>query len=294
MKIIYVAKHGCGYNQDEDAIGYALERLGHEITRVQELKAHSMSGILQEGDFLLFHHWNDFPTIRALDIKKVFWNFDLVFQDDPSLRARNQARINWMQTVTSFVDLGFCSDGDWVHKDTTGKLVRLTQGADERILGFGTERHCRHQILFTGTEKGGQGRLTFVKELQLNYKKRFLHAKNCFREDLKDLIACSQVCVAPDAPITDHYWSNRVYVYQGFGALLLHPYSETLTHQYQPNTELVYYRDRPEFHNLIRHYIRHPEERRPIQEAALKRTEQEHLYRHRCEALIQTVKERLF
>lgn len=86
--------------------------------------------------------------------------------------------------------------------------------------------------------------------------------------------------------------SNRAFVALGFGAFLMHPYCERLA-EFYTDSEIVFYRDRTELYDLIDRYLDLPERRQQIAEAGLARTLSTNLYRHRCEKLIQIVKERL-
>src|SRR5437762_2659363 len=99
MKILYVAKHGSGGNDDEGAITHALRVLGHEVDCVHEDYDRRPTGVnpfARPRDLVLFHKWNDFDQLRALSGPKCFWYFDLVECDDPSLRRRCRQRVEWM------------------------------------------------------------------------------------------------------------------------------------------------------------------------------------------------------
>lgn len=296
MRILYVAKHNSGDNDDEGAIAHGLRELGHEVLCVDE----TVRGryILQHTnyDFVLFHKWQDTATLKRLEMPKVFWYFDLVDFPDPMIAGRNRNRMEWMQRTIPEVRVGFCTDGDWVNKDRSGKLVRLLQGADQRIAGTGLQQTSRRlKLLFTGTRKGGLGRESFVSEMATNYCGGFTHLgdKNKIHgRALADVIRSADIVVAPDAPITDHYWSNRVYLMLGFGAFLMHPFASTLVRHYTDEKEIVYYRDREELHSKIKYYSERPEERERIAAAGLRRTLEQHTYKHRCQQLVNILKER--
>lgn len=306
MRIVYVANHKQhNSNDDEGAITYALQQLGHEVIPVMEKTGKKCLKL--KPDFFLFHKWSDFEAISRIQIPKVFWYFDLVdWPGDESLRSRCNARIGWMKITLSMVDLGFCTDGDWVRSatirsDTVGlnahKLIWLPQGADERVAGTtpnGSEQ-SRVPILFTGIgHRGGVERINFVHEMREKYGDKFTHIPSgVYGASLRDLIARTDIVVCPDSPITDHYWSNRVYMAAGFGAFLLHPYTEGLEQHYTQGTDLDYYRSREELHRLIRFYNTYPSARVSIARQAQERTLREHTYRHRCAQLIETVKEKL-
>jgi len=294
MRIAYVAKHDSGGNDDEGAITYALEQLGHEVIRIQERRGHLVVNYLP--DFVLFHKWFDQDTLRKLRCPRVFWYFDLVHHRDQVLRQRCIGRIHWMNCITPLVDLGFCTDGDWVAHDHSGKLVHLPQGADARIIGQACINPTTPTgtILFTGIRSGGRTRTTFVDEMRYSYRDRFIHITNgAYRLSLASAIASSDIVVAPDGPVTNLYWSNRVYMALGFGAFMLHPYCSKLTEHYEHFKEIVYYETRIELHDLIDRFTSVPLVRQAIAKDALDRTAKEHTYTHRCQQLIEVVKERL-
>ena len=294
MNILYVARHTCGLNDDEGAIRYGLEKLGHTVIVCDESNGPGAHTI--DADFCLFHSWSKLSDIAAVKIPKVFWYFDLVdYSIDIKLGHRNTQRANWIKQVTSVSDLGFCTDGDWVKQDRTGKLRHLMQGADERVVGMWKEQLPPvKDLLFTGTRTGGKGRQNFVDFMRNTYPNSFHHVeKGVYQEKLSKLIKQSKIVLAPDHPVTNLYWSNRVYTTLGFGGFLLHPYCRLLTHHYTHGQEIVFYKSMEELQELISHYLDHPEERLRIQEAALERTKNNHTYTHRCQTLVEEVQRRI-
>lgn len=301
MRILYIARHAPRDNQDELAIGYALEKLGHEVIRIEETQFGRETKKNFGADFLLFHH-----CVQQLDYilnykycPKVFWTFDLFDIDDESLRARMLNRQMWFNRCIDHITVGFCTDGDWVAKDTTGKLVHLMQGADERVVGFGEPTYDLPPILFTGARKHGIKRQEHIEHLERRWGDKFHVLGDSgprgrkHGRDLANVFASVKIVVAPDGPSTDNYWSNRVYLTLGLGGFLLHPYCKNLTEQYEPDTELAYYSDREELDQKIDIYLKHPIYMEDMKKAGFKKTIDNHLYRHRCEKLIEIVKERL-
>src|SRR5262245_30017975 len=125
MKILYIAKHNSGGNDDEGAISHALTSLGHDVMKVSETKARMIRN--EKPDFMLFRKWYDVNHLARFNFPKVFWYFDLVeTAGDPSLEQRARTRRAWMGAIMPRVDLGFCTDGDWVNKNPD-KLVWLPQ-----------------------------------------------------------------------------------------------------------------------------------------------------------------------
>lgn len=304
MRILYVANHNAGGNCDEQAIAYALEALGHDVVRLPETM-HNPTRIIEfvgGGDLLLFHKWDNSYRPPQRKIPQVFWYFDLVQWYDPTLEARCRNRVKWMNEAVRNVEIGFCTDGDWVAQDTTGKLVWLPQGADERVVGAWGEHTGEGPepegkgVLFTGISKGGgTSRVAFVERMKAHYKDRFTHVpRGVHRRDLARLIARHAVYVCPDSPTTLRYWSNRIYNAAGYGAFVVHPWcGDLLGEQYRDERELRYYENENHLLPLIDHYLHAPRERAALGAAALRRTREMHLYRHRCEEMLRVVKERL-
>lgn len=289
MRILYIAKHDAGGNEDEQAVGFALERLGHEVVRVHERDAPAR--LDERGHFLLFHHWKDLDVIRRFEMPRVFWTFDLIEYDDPELARRNRVRAGWLRSITETADLGFCTDGDWAAKDRTGKLRWLPQGADERLVGPGRVAKKDIPILMTASREGGAKRKDFIAWMESTYGDRFRLVQNGVHgRALADLIARAEVVLAPEHPVTDRYWSNRLYLTLGFGGFLLHPYSEGVCRHYGPN-ELATYTDRDDLMLKLDYFLH---EGKPVRDRiALQghaRTLAAHLYRNRCETLIEEVK----
>ncbi len=297
LRIIYVANHDqVNSNDDEGSITHALSALGHDVQRLRESKGHTIRGI--KGDLILFHKWFC-PSMQYFmkdQTPQVFWYFDLVDYPDPTLERRNNTRKAWMREIVPAVDLGFCTDGDWVAKDTTGKLVHLTQGADQRLVGHGIyDKSIRTDILFTGIGvNGGKGRMGFINELEEVYENQFTHiSSGLHREALRDAIAANKILICPDHPVTSRYWSNRVYNALGFGACVIHPYCEGLTHHYENGKDLMLYRNRTEMHQQIEYLLNNDDARGLLSYGGLKRTMKEHTYLHRCRELIRITRERL-
>lgn len=290
MKILYVAKHNSGGNDDEGAIAHALMLLGHEVVRVSE-KIGLLTRKHSDCDFLLFHKWDDIDALSRVTIPAVFWYFDLVTFNDPGTEARNAHRIDWMNRVMPYIDMGFCTDGDWVDNDKTGKLKYLTQGADVRVAGRGLADQSGPDLLFTGSASGA-GRISHIQSLQDRFKTRLRWVKTGLHgRELADLIARSKIVIAPDTPVTDRYWSNRVYLTLGFGGLLMHKWSRGLSEQYDGGRHLSFYMTRNELVDKIHEYLALPEWCERMREAALAHTLAHHTYTHRCETLINMVEE---
>lgn len=294
MRIAYVAKHNSGGNDDEGAIHHVLTSLKHEVYRIREDRFQPEHiPICNEYDFVLFHHWRDYTSLRKIRAPKVFWYFDLVDAEDPSLRRRSIQRRLWIERMTQICDLGFCTDGDWAARGT-GKLELLRQGMDERVACLPAPLpDQRIPILFTGITKGGARRMAFVQAMEERYRQGFVqYTSGRYRHSLAELYTEAKIVVAPDYPITDKYWSNRIYNALGMGAFLLHPYAEGLNSEFILGTELVTYRTMDELHQLIEHYMANPRERLIHAQLGAERVLNQHLYRHRVMEMLAILKKR--
>jgi len=290
MKILYVAKHGSGGNDDEEAIAHALRQLGHQVTCVNERGFDGLTST--KYDFMLCHHFHNFDALKACIAPKVFWCFDRIHDDDPTLARRCEERGAWLARMIELCHVGFMTDGDAVTQ--WNRLHWLPQGADERVVGRGTKvPHRDIPILFTGAVRGcGAKRQSFVDEMVARYSPNFVHVvKGIHGRAMADLIATSRIVVAPDFPISDRYWSNRVYNVLGFGGFLLHPRCTELSKHYTSGVHYIAYDSREQLHQLIDDYLRLDLSRQLVQQRALDCTIKEHTYRHRCEQLVATVKE---
>jgi hypothetical protein len=302
MRVVYVAHHGQRNADDEGAIAHAFRHLGHEVVEVDERYGHKAMGL--KADLLLFHKWGDHVSIATFHCPKVFWWFDLIdWRGDDTLMRRCANRIDWMKRITPLVDVGFLSDGDWVDRDpgNSGKLYWLPQGADGRVAGYVQPLAGEKpgpDVLFCGIAKGGgRDRISFVEEMGKRYRGRFHHVSHgVYREDLRKLVGSAKVVVAPDSPVTDRYWSNRVYNMLGFGAFLLHPYCERLAGMYADGHELVLYQDRHDLFDKLDHFLSDDaqvaEDRRRVAGNGLTRTLREHLYVNRVSSLLDVCRER--
>lgn len=306
MRILFIARHGSGDADPEGAITYALQQLEHEVICVHE--SNTIHSVLDhKHDLCLFLKWDNTIALKQLTCPKVFWYFDLVDAKDPLVATRSERRIDWMRRITSLVDLGFMSDGDWVQSqnhDTSGKLIHLMQGADERVTGPGVALDKNIDLLFLGSERNGTQRAQWLQWMRQTYGSRFVEVGAKYRHgrqvewptvqrDLANLIARAKIVVAPDGPQTDRYWSNRVYQVLGMQGFLLHPYCAELTDHYANAHQLVMYCDRNNMRDLIEWYLQRPLAREGIALNGYEYTLHHHLYRHRLQTMLSIVKERL-
>lgn len=296
MKILYLGNHGNALrsNDDEGAIARSLVELGCQLKLIQEHKF--LDDDYSKYDFLLFHHYKDLNQLSNVTIPKVFWCFDRIdSSDDITLNYRTKKRTEWANEAIRISQLGFFTDGDWVARHQTDtKYIWLTQGLNQYLQRFPYESHTeRRGILFTGGLKGGVVRDSFVTEMKTSYP-QFIHVQGGYHgQRLAQLLSSVAICVAPDYPVSDSYWSNRIYLTLGLGGFLLHPYSQGLAEDFIPGHDLEMYCDRDELHEQIRHYLENVEEREILRERGHQQVLAHHTYKHRCETMLSIIKERV-
>ncbi len=306
MDIAYVCRaYNRISNDDEGAVKHALCALGHKVICYNEryLSSALLPRILADAPALvLFNKWDDVKTLEELGnrgILRAFWYWDLVDYPDAALERRCAVRKAWMDKVLPQVDIGFCVDGDWVEKvnqEMPNKLVWLPQGADNRVCSKPPEYPTRQttDLLLTGTDRPtGSKRHTFVQKLQSRYKRKLVHIREgVFGDALTAAYLQTRIVIAPDSPITDKYWSNRVYNVLGRGAYLLHPFSEGLNLEY--GATIDFYSNWDDLCQRIDRLTTDDSWTYRSEKAYMgwRSTKLKYTYFHRCAELIRIVKER--
>lgn len=301
LKICYVARHDAGGNQDENSIAYSLRTLGHTVECISEDRKGRVRNLnpamTAEFDFILIHKCSELRLLKQCKPPKVFWDFDLVDATNAGgedMRVRWMIRVQEMEQRTALSQLGFCTDGDWVAQDRSGKLVHLMQGADPRIEWFEGEE-MPFVICTARSDKVGKRRESFMEFMTANVPNFMQYPRDVHGDSLHQLIARSMICVAPDWPVTDRYFSNRLALTCGYGGFILHRDSVLARSMYQPVDEFIPYDDQEHLAELVE-MLSHPSfksRRQNTRRAAFERTKREHTYLHRCEKLIDVVRERL-
>jgi spore maturation protein CgeB len=87
-----------------------------------------------------------------------------------------------------------------------------------------------------------------------------------------------------------HRVSQRLYEILGSGGFLLTDDTPAVRERFTPGRELIVTSSPDQTVDLVRHYLAHPEERRPIQENAI-RAAQNHRYQIRAESLMKALEE---
>jgi spore maturation protein CgeB len=98
----------------------------------------------------------------------------------------------------------------------------------------------------------------------------------------------------PHHPMNDIVGVNtRAFELAAAGACQVVDLKDDLPHLFKPGEEIVAYRDLAELKAQLTYYLAHPDEARAIGDNARRRALAEHTLRHRVDAMIATVQERL-
>jgi spore maturation protein CgeB len=73
------------------------------------------------------------------------------------------------------------------------------------------------------------------------------------------------------------------------GALYCTGYMDELAEHFEPDKEVLIYRNQDELLDKVRHYLAHPEEAERIRQAGHARALRDHTYQHRFQSLFRTI-----
>ncbi|HUY89478.1 MAG TPA: glycosyltransferase [Pirellulales bacterium] len=245
MKILYLGAFRHSFST-ENEIARALERAGHEVTRLEESEAlrATISAAADElrPDVLLVakarfqeagHEWpNDARAVADL-IEQVrpavgrvaCWLFDLLAEEF------SPARFDWARTIAPACELFVTTDGHTAPKLPGAVVVR--QGAPDEIdAEAGWPEECRPEeyegdVLFLGLPYGDRKRL--VEACFARFGQRFRAVNDCRGPELTRLVRSYRLVVGPHWPHFAGYWSNRIYIVAGHGGLFAAPPVEGLS-----------------------------------------------------------------
>ena len=307
LKILYVGNFS-PKSVGEPEIAYALERLGHEVTKVDEEqgiipKLRTMLWAREKYDFLLFAKFRvgtheeirDFlRDLRGIKIPSVCWLFDLYW----GYRRENEIAYN-MSPWTG-ADIVLTTDGG--HDDKWKKYgiqhFLLRQGIDERVKMGSATFDTKAQIGFVGsrlTWAGWPYRGRLLDFLSVAYEDKFEHFGSDGKlrhEELGNLLATLKITIC-DTVYSPYYWSNRIYEMMGRGGFVIHPRIEGLEKEFEEYKHFIPYKvgNFKDLKQKIDYYLEHNEERETIRKAGFEHVHKNLTYTHRVKELIQRLEE---
>lgn len=285
MRILYVGHHFQKNNDDEGAIYKALSDLGHDVFRISPSKSIYAKN---DFDFVLFHNVEE----RYINILKkrfpiVMWYFDPI---DKGFR-NNDA---YIASVLPYLDLAFFTDGDFVRSQSTSHIIDLKQGLDEidmPIVNKDVRVEETRDLLFIGTVSipGYGDRLEHIRLLEECFGPISHTQYSIFKSNLTKACLSSKIMLGMP-PVTNHYWSNRVYLLCGRGACLLHPYSKDLYKEF--GDHIAMYRSPSEAIEKAKILLLDDDARMQMRVGAQYLVLNNHRYIDRCEELIEHVRQK--
>ena len=279
MKILYLGRHGQPNNDDEGAISWSLRKLGHSVVEVQETITDISNKIeFSDFDFFLFHKS---PPRLVAEISRhlygVCWFFD-------ALQKGFTSNDHYVLEVEPHCCKMFFTDGDFVSQSSKFNLLR--QGFDSREIKMVDSVTPVRDVSFLGHigNSGYSDRTALCNSVTSRYGARFVCNIdfNIFKEELTEYCQQTKIMLGMP-PVTDGYWSNRVYILGGRGAFLVHPYSVELQKDFPSMPMFV---DEDDLYNLIDYYLEHDDERLEIRKKIQEEIVSKHKYIDRCEELV--------
>jgi hypothetical protein len=129
-----------------------------------------------------------------------------------------------------------------------------------------------------------------VERLPVGSSIRSRYAGPAWGRDMYRLLGASKITVNNHGSWAASYANNmRLFEATGMGTLLLTDWKANLHQMFEPDREVVTYRDHEECAERIRHYLNRPEDRLSIARAGQRRTLRDHTYRQRMEELVEAL-----
>ena len=282
MKILYLGRHGQPNNDDEGAISWSLRKLGHSVVEVQETITDISNKIeFSDFDFFLFHKS---PPQIVSDISTrlsgVCWFFD-------PLRKGFTGNDHYIAQVEPHCFKMFFTDGDFVPQSSKFNLLR--QGFDSREIKMVDSVTPTREVSFLGhiNHEGYNQRADLCRSVDRRYGEKFICdlGFNIFKEQLTQYCQQTKIMLGMP-PVTDRYWSNRIYILGGRGAFVVHPYASELEKDFP---DMPMFRGEDGLCNIIDYYLQHDDERLEIRKKIQTEIVLKHKYIDRCKELIEEI-----
>jgi len=280
MNILYLGRHGQKNNDDEGSIAAAIRDLGHTLHCLNPEQVNITMYRDFYYDLCLFHKLSDRNIRLACDYwPTAAWFFDPLNKGF----AHND---NYVNSIKDKVTYGFFTDGDFVHDEGRDNFFELKQGLDlDNIPDFVAPDKYMKDVQFIGQigPSGYSIRENYLQALEESYNGSIHLEYNVFKESLTAV--CQNVKIMMGmVPVTDNYWSNRVYLLGGRGAFVLHPYSKSLSEEFGDLLPMFHTMD--DMIDKIEYWKPRDKERAEIQVELQKRIKEKHTYKHRVKELL--------
>lgn len=312
MKIIFLGNFQVPFTS-ESHYAATLEKMGHQVTRVQEpmVTTDRIYQLANDADMFFWVHTHGWELkgfrsmsevlrkLRGKGIPTVAYHLDLYM----GLRRWNEYHDHDYFKVEHFFTVDRLM-ADWLNENTNTKGHYLPAGVFEAECYIADkDPRFEHDVVFVGSKRyhpEWSYRPKLVQWLQDTYGDRFAHYGNDGRgvirgDELNRLYASAKVvvgdtlCINFDYP---EYWSDRIYETTGRGGMIIHPYIKGLETQFVDRKELLFYQygDFADLKTKIDELIRDDKYRENIRMAGHERTKRDHTYTQRLQSIIDVVK----
>lgn len=236
----------------ETHIANTLERLGHQVIRLQE---DTTKEVVDKCDLFLFTRtWGDTVTLghlkeyKSLGIPTASYHLDLYV----GLREAGMKGDPFWATEFVFTPDGDPASAEFFKKKKINHFY-IKPGVDKAECYMSPQLAFKHDVIFVGMSgdnyhKEWPYRGELLAWLESTYGERFAkygHPQETVRNGpLNQLYAHTKVVVGDSLCPgfkKPYYWSDRVYETLGRGGFLIHPYIQGLDEEFMDGVHLAYY-----------------------------------------------------
>ena len=306
MKISFLGNFSVHYCSEAHH-AKTLEKLGHEVIRLQEPQATNeliLATALNSDLFIWIHThgWNTPNMKKVLDeckeagVPTLTYHLDLWFglQRQKDIQSDEYWNIEHFFTVDKQM-------AQWLNNNTKVKGHYIPAGVLEEEC-YMAEKQSDIPVAFVGS-KGyhpeWKYRPYLLQWLKQNYGRSFQHwggdglgvkrgvELNQLYADTKIVIG-DTLCVGYNYP---YYYSDRVFETIGRGGFIIHPYIKGLEEIFEDKKHLVFYefRNMKQLRDLINYYLEHEEERELIRKQGHEYVKLNHSYTNRWESILKSI-----
>lgn len=304
MRISFLGNFSVDYSS-ESHHAKTLEKMGHEVTRIQENEPINEAPDCDVFVWVHTHGWRSSGIERLIEKYKgyvpiVSYHLDLWI---------GLERMKDLETDPFYklIDYWFVTDklmADWLNKETDVKGIYLSSGVfeDECVMldrfndvpeisfigskGYHPEWPYRPKLINWLKETYGDNFGHYSGEEGTLGLKRGLHL-NQLLADTKIVVGDS-LCLNFDYP---YYWSDRVYEIMGRGGFLIMPWIKGLDEQFENGTHIVYYKfgDFDGLKERIDFYLKNAKAREYIRKNGFEEVKKNHTYTKRWEFILDEI-----
>jgi hypothetical protein len=315
MKIVFLGNFEVDYSS-ENHHAKSLEKLGHEVIKLQENQATSEEILNQALDSKLFiwvhtHGWQTPGTVnmttvlnilKKVKIPAITYHLDLWLGLE---REKDLHNDSFYKDIAYF----FATDklmADWFNNNTEVKGCYMPAGVySEECYIDKSGDEAANDIIFVGSKNyhpEWDYRSKLIDNLKHTFGAQFTHiggdgdTGTIRGERLNRVYASSKVavgdtlCIGFDYP---YYFSDRLFESTGRGGFTIFPYIKGIEDMFEIDKEIVTYNygDFKELEDKIRYYLQNGEEREKIRSAGHNRAKKDHTYVNRWSEILRIIDE---